>query len=131
MAIRRSFTLIEVIFVIVVIAILAAVAIPKFKDLKLNATISSVIATYKSVIDSVHSIYLNETEFNGKDKGELRITDFIKIVGTNCPQDQSLRQNCWYRYTRPELDYLYYHIVSNRFEQLCLLSLHPWRIEKG
>lgn len=58
---KKAFTLIELIFVIVIIGVLSAVAIPKFANLSDNAKISAEMATASSVqtaIDAVHSQWL-------------------------------------------------------------------------
>ena len=47
----KSFTLIELIFVIVIIGLLASVAVPKFTATKVNASISSA----KSIVSSVRT----------------------------------------------------------------------------
>lgn len=58
---KKAFTLIELIFVIVIIGVLSAVAVPKFSNLSDNAKISAEMATASSVqtaIDAVHSQWL-------------------------------------------------------------------------
>ena len=42
---RKAFTLIELIFVIVIIGLLSAVAVPKFLNLKQHAEASNVVKT--------------------------------------------------------------------------------------
>ena len=65
---RKSFTLVELIFVLVIIGILAGVAIPKFTNLSSNTKISSELATastIESAIEDVHSQWImSEGEFN-------------------------------------------------------------------
>ena len=57
----RAFTLIELIFVIVIIGVLASVAIPKFSHLSSNAKISSEMATaatVQSALDDIHADWI-------------------------------------------------------------------------
>lgn len=64
---KKAFTLIELIFVIVIIGVLATFAVPKFSGLTDNAKISAELATASAVqgaIDSVHSQWItNRCEF--------------------------------------------------------------------
>jgi len=65
---KKAFTLIELIFVIVIIGVLAAVAIPKFSHLSSNAKISSEMATaatVQSALDDIHADWITaEGSFN-------------------------------------------------------------------
>lgn len=61
---RTGFTLIELIFVIVIIGVLSAVAIPRFANLTDNAKISSELATassLQSALDAIHSEWITNT----------------------------------------------------------------------
>jgi prepilin-type N-terminal cleavage/methylation domain-containing protein len=61
---RFGFTLVELIFVIVIIGVLTAVAIPKFANLTDNAKISSELATASSVqsaLDAIHGEWITNT----------------------------------------------------------------------
>ena len=85
---RRAFTLIEIIFVLVVIGILAAVAIPKFLGLTANSKISSELATastVQSAIEDVHSDWVvSEGDFvwgNGKHRSDLNDHGYPQKLG--------------------------------------------------
>lgn len=61
---HSAFTLVELIFVIVIIGVLSAVAIPKFANLTDNSRIASELATASSVqtaLDAIHSEWITNT----------------------------------------------------------------------
>ena len=65
---KKAFTLIELIFVIVIIGVLSAVAIPKFAHLSSNSKVAAELATastIQSAIDDAHSEWvISEGSFN-------------------------------------------------------------------
>ncbi len=92
---KKAFTLIELIFVIVVIGILASVALPKFNDTRESAIINNVkqdISTIKNSIKSRHMLKGDVTDVSNAvelntDRWILDSTNLkveYKISSTTC-----------------------------------------------
>ncbi len=85
---RQAFTLVELIFVIVIIGVLSAVAIPQFSKLTDNAKISSELSTASSVqaaIEAVHGEWIiSDCEFtwgNNRPYSELNANGYPISLG--------------------------------------------------
>jgi len=85
---RKAFSLIELIFIIVIIGILAMVALPKFRGVTANSKVSAELATastIQSAIEDVHSDWIvSESDFswgNGKTLVNLNDKGYPKQLG--------------------------------------------------
>ena len=66
---KKAFTLIELIFVIVIIGVLASVAIPKFKNLTTHAKdsgVKSIVTSIQSSIDNIHGQWIINDNYKWK-----------------------------------------------------------------
>ncbi|WP_201352418.1 type II secretion system protein [Hydrogenimonas urashimensis] len=106
---RKGFTLIELIFVIVVIGILSAVALPRFTHLKQNAEVSNMVKAYTALSTSGSSAYLNATELNGMTPAEVSMETLMKISPINPNTGKG-----WWRYNE---DYFRYYIDPSKYMQ--------------
>ena len=78
---RSAFTLIELIFVIVIIGVLSAVAIPKFTHLKSNAEVKGTIKSAKDATQSAAEAALNLQDLDNNDSFELK--NIVSLTGKN------------------------------------------------
>jgi len=84
---KKAFTLIELIFVIVIIGLLAAVAVPKFLNLKQHATANNVI---KTTVDGAQQAVETATNWQDlEDNSTFVLSDILKIKGKNWSYDSS------------------------------------------
>ena len=133
---KKAFTMIELVFVIVVIGILSAIAIPKFAATRDDATITKAIAT----IGSVRSALATErqkrilrgdfaTITSLSNGGSGAITKFSNdkdgnandVLEYSIPACTSGQKGCWsvsgttYTYTMPTSGSVDFNITNNRF----------------
>lgn len=78
---RNGFTLVELIFAIVIIGVLAAVAVPKFKNLKQNAEVANIVKYYSDIRDSSKLQYMNLTEAGGVASTAINLSDLYDFKG--------------------------------------------------
>ena len=136
---KKAFTMIELIFVIVVIGILSAIAIPKLAATRDDATITKAIATVGSVRSAVATerqkrilkgdfthpittLHTSGTAFDvfNADKDGIQ----NRVLEYSIPDCTSLGKSkgCWqpsgntYRYNMPTSGYVDFNMSGGRFE---------------
>jgi prepilin-type N-terminal cleavage/methylation domain-containing protein len=115
---KRAFTLIEMIFVIVIIGLLAAIAVPKFVHLQQNAEATPLLEVLSDINGSgIASSYLNAVELNGIREEELNLSQFIKMKGpdwkiyvrTNPHTGKTQERNATYREGHDDLNATFFY----------------------
>ena len=76
---KKAFTLIELIFVIVIIGLLAAVAVPKFVNLKQSAEASNVVKTTIDIASAAVNVAINLRDLEGDNNFTLK--NLVKLDG--------------------------------------------------
>jgi prepilin-type N-terminal cleavage/methylation domain-containing protein len=74
---KKAFTIIEIIFVILIISLLSAVAIPKFLNLKCHTVIESMSYTLTSGVDEAIELALNYIDL--ENNTSFKLGDVLKI----------------------------------------------------
>ncbi|MEN4045967.1 type II secretion system protein [Sulfurimonas sp. NWX367] len=68
---RAGFTMIELIFVIVILGILAAVAIPKLAATRTDAQVSKISTEAATLVSELGTFYTAQGTFKGKDTADI------------------------------------------------------------
>ena len=84
---KKAFTLIELIFVIVIIGLLSAVAVPKFLNLKQSAQANSVIKTTVDTVQEAVNTAVNQLDLENKTDVNLSDIVTLKGKGWTCQDD--------------------------------------------
>ena len=97
---KKGFTMIELIFVIVILGILASVAIPRLAATREDAEISAAVANLRTLVSDVTAYYTAKGEFGtgdnttkwkditnvptDKPEGKVTANNSLKVGGQNC-----------------------------------------------
>ena len=89
---KKGFTMIELIFVIVILGILASVAVPRLAGTKADAEISAAVANLRTLVSDLNTYYVAKGGFEvGADAAAAITTTWSQI--TNVPLKDAATKN--------------------------------------
>ncbi len=80
---RAGFTMIELIFVIVILGILAAVAIPKLAATRTDAEVVKIATETATLVSDLGAYYTSQGTFSGKKITDITNVDMTLVTGTS------------------------------------------------
>ena len=78
---KKGFTMIELIFVIVILGILASVAIPRLAGTRTDAEISATVANLRTILSDAASYYAVKGSFTGAKWQDITNVPLLKLDG--------------------------------------------------
>ena len=87
---KKGFTMIELIFVIVILGILASVAIPRLAATRTDAEISATVANLRTLISDAASYYAVKGSFTGAKWQDITNVPLLKLDGNNPIDDYNV-----------------------------------------
>ena len=90
---KKGFTMIELIFVIVILGILASVAIPRLAATRTDAEVAATVANLRTLISDAASYYAVKGEFRNAKWRDITNVPLLKLDGNNPIDDYNKATN--------------------------------------
>jgi len=81
----RAFTLIELLIVVAIIAILAAVAVPNFLEAQMRAKVTRVKSDFRTILVAMQAYRTDHTDYPPDDRGTNWDNDWLPLIHLTTP----------------------------------------------